>query len=200
MDPLASSDMVTEALIVKWVLGAFIALSLLVVVLVILRSRVSPTRNLNAEAIARDRRRVDDYRRAGMRIVQPFLRWRSVYGVHAGTRFRHFVRSASRDEPALAVVAIATDAPGEFHIHPEDLSTSSIDALGLVKEYQTGDKILDSKLYFSAAPDTDLAKIFGVRGNLDCLRALVAGGFDDLQKSGSQLIVSKPSAELQYRT
>lgn len=145
---------------------------------------------------ASERARLAEFERAGMQIHRPFLRAAVISGHHIGVRFEHYIVPAGKNTPARTVVSIPTTAPGEFHVHPETGGTEVFKQLGMVDEFQTGDASFDRKFYFSGTTDEYVRVVFGFRENLERVRALFAGGFDELEKSETHLTASKPGGGL----
>lgn len=172
-----------------WILGGAIILMSLV--------WIAAANTTEAKAAkAKERAALSEYERAGMQIDRPLLRGAVISGDHAGVRFEHYIIPAGKNTPARAVVSIPSTAPGEFHVRPETGGTEFVKQLGMVDEFQTGDSQFDRKHFFSGSTDDYVRAVFGDRGNLERVRAVFAGGFDQLEKSGTHLIASRQSAEL----
>jgi hypothetical protein len=172
----------------------------IVVALVILQRLSMPSyrKGLEAQAKAKERLAEHDgeYAQAGYQISRPFLRGKVTSGNHAGVRFEHYIVPGGKNTPPRSAVSVSTTAPGEFHVYPESGITEALKQVGMVDEFQTGDASFDHKYYFSGSTDEYVRAVFGVRENLQRLRALFAGGFDQLEKDGTHLIASRAGAEL----
>lgn len=180
--------------------GVVIVVALLISVPIIAIRRLLPStrKSMRAaqEAEARETERLAEYERAGMKVRDPIVGNKVVSSQHAGVRFEHYVISPGKNSPARVAVSIATTAPGEFHVSPETAATKMVKQAGMVDEFQTGDGSFDRKYYFSGSTDEYVKAVFGVRENLEQLRALFAAGPDELEKSETHLIASRPGAEL----
>jgi len=183
-----------------WLLGWVIVVALVISVPVLLVLRLFPSykKGLEAQAQARDRlaEYEREYERAGMQISRPFLRNTVISGQHAGIRFEHYIIPAGKHTPARTVVSISTTAPGELHVRPETGGTEAVKQFGMVDEFQTGDISFDRKYYFSGTTDEYVRAVFGIQENLERVRAIFAGGYDELEKSRTHLIASRPGAGL----
>lgn len=140
---------------------------------------------------AQKRRALEEHARAGSTTQRSFSRGEVISGEHAGVRYEHYVIPGGRNVPPRPAVAVPTAAPGEFHVHPESGGTETVKALGMVDEFRSGDAALDRRLYFSGTTDEYVRAVFGVRENLDVLRALLALGFDQVEKTSKRLIASR---------
>jgi len=140
--------------------------------------------------------RIAEYGHAGLHVSRRRLRGDVVSGHHDGVPFRHHFIPADEDELGRAVVSVPTSASGEFHVRPETGGTEVVKQLGMVDEFQTGDLSFDRKYYFSGTSDEYVRAVFGVKESLEQLRALFAGGVNQLEKRGTALIASRPSTGL----
>ena len=145
-------------------------------------------------AKAKERAALSEYERVGLRIGRPLLRGAVISGDHAGLRFEHYIVPAAKNTPARTVVSVPSTTPGELHVGPENFVSESVKQLGMVNEFHTGDDSFDRKYYFSGSTDEYVKSVFGVRENLERLRILFAAGFDELEKSGTQLMASRSGA------
>ncbi|MBI2509619.1 MAG: hypothetical protein HYV99_06555 [Betaproteobacteria bacterium] len=183
-----------------WLLGGVIVAALLISAPIILIARLFPSfrkvGQAEQEAKARARERLAEYARAGLQISRQFLREKVISGQHDGVRFEHYIIPAGKNTPARTMVSIPTTTPGELHVRPETGGTEVVKQLGMVDEFQTGDASFDRKYYFSGTTDEYVRAVFGIRENLERVRALFAGGLDELEKSGTDLVASRPGAEL----
>jgi len=114
-----------------------------------------------------------------------------VSGTHAGVAFRHWIIPAGKHNipPARAAVSIATDAPGEFSVSPEDGGTALAKAVGLGDEFQIGDAALDKLYYFTGTNEEYVKAVFD-HDNLQRLRVLLGAGYTEVDKEEGQLKAS----------
>ena len=174
-------------------LGWLIGVGPLISVPVLLIARLFPSfRNrLRAEQEA-----IAEYKRAGFKISRWFFPFTYlISGQVGGVRFKHYIVPA-RVGPSSTVVSIETSAPGKFHVRPETIGTRIVKQLGTVDGFEIDDASFDDKVYFSGTTDEYVRAVFGVRENVERVRALFAEGFDELQKTGTHLMVSRPDADL----
>lgn len=146
------------------------------------------------DARARRHAALTQYARSGLQTGRTLLHRDVVSGQHAGVGFEHYVVPAGKHTPARMVVSIATSSPGEFHVHPESESTEIVKQLGMVDEFQAGETSFDRKYYFSGTTDEYVRTVFGVRKNMEALRAIFARGFDQLEKTDKNLAASGEGA------
>lgn len=171
-----------------WVMIVFLLLLMPVV--------VAWARRREHEANSGLRERLAEFERAGLQVSRGLLRWYVISGEHAGIPFEHYFIPADKNVRGRAVVSIPTAASGEFHVRPETGGTEVVKQLGMVDEFQTGDALFDRNYYFSGTSDEYVRAVFGDNETLEQLRALFAGGANQLEKRGTTLIASKPSAGL----
>jgi hypothetical protein len=141
-------------------------------------------------AAARRREAVAEHELAGGN-VRRTLQGEVVSGHHAGTRYDHYVIGDGDNRSNRSTVAVPSSAPGEFLVQPESAITGAVQKLGMVNEFNSGDAKLDVELYFSGTTDAYVREVFGARENLDVLRALVARGYDHLEKTSTRIIASR---------
>jgi hypothetical protein len=143
----------------------------------------------DAEAWWRERRA--EYERAGTKIKYSFVHGWVISGNLGGVCFRHHLIYPEVRKPGFSAVSILTNAPGEFCVRPEIGFTEAAMQLGMVDGFQTGDASFDHEYYFSGSSNEYIRSVFGVRENRDRVRALFAGGFDSVEKSGKYLTAVK---------
>ena len=198
---LAVGGVLLFALAVVLRAGAFsvllmaIGAALVIGAVVLLPLRLIPAfrRHTEAAAAAEASRRetVAEHAHAGGN-VRRTLQGEVISGQHAGTRYEHYLTGSERkDVPHRPTVAVPSSAPGEFLVHPESAITGAVQMLGMVNEFNSGDTKLDFNLYFSGTTDAYVREVFGARENLEVLRALVARGYDHLEKTSTRVIASR---------
>jgi hypothetical protein len=166
-----------------WILAGAVAIGALVGTLVVLVRRTTPQGRREADAHDRQRGELRVYEDAGMR-VWPSARLR-ISGEHAGTSFE--CKSVPGSDGVCFEVSIATDRPGEFHVGPEGTRDSLAKQLGMVDEYQTGDRSLDWRYFFSGTTGEYVREVFRTQTNLDLARALLNGRCKRLDKTPQRL-------------
>jgi len=130
---------------------------------------------------------------AGWHVGSSALLGPVISGEHAGARFAQRLIAGTKSTPPRVAVGVATSAPGEFHVYPEEAATEFAKTVGLVKEFELGQAVLDARYYFSGTTPEYLTSVFSVRENVEALRGLFASGFHDLEKTRTALIASRPS-------
>ena len=142
------------------------------------------------EARQRNEAALAEHGRAGARVGMG-LGKSVISGQLGALAYEHFLAGPeSKNGPPRPTVRISASAPGEFTVTREGAASEFAKTLGMVREFQTGDAALDRRLFFAGTTDEYVREVFGAPANLAVVRALLALGFDRVEKSGKHLAAS----------
>jgi hypothetical protein len=119
-----------------------------------------------------------------------------ISGTLGGAAFEYRIGAMGPPQVFNTRLSIESGAPGEFLVEPQHPGCSIAKSMGMVKEFQAGERQLDEDFYFAGTTDAFAREVFGLRENLDVVRALLAAGFGTLRKLGGRIIAARTGREL----
>ncbi len=98
----------------------------------------------------------------------------AVEGLYKGYTCRYTVQYASQYDPGGALLRIAAIGAKRWSAEPANAGSRLMVKLGLARDFEIGDRVLDERFRFSADDEAALQSVFGTEQARDALHTLAA--------------------------
>jgi hypothetical protein len=114
----------------------------------------------------------------------------AVGGLYRGFSCRYQIQYASQYDRGGATLRVAATSPHQWTAEVEKPGTRLLEKIGLLKDFEIGDRELDEHLRFAAHEEGDLRSLFGSEVVLDAIHVLAASeNFESVQVRAGSLRV-----------